>query len=185
MTRPPPTDPGPPPDAAALRKRLRNSAFAYVGRYASTAENLRRVLARKARRIEGVEAEAARAAIDEAVAFCVENGLVDDAAFAAMTVAAGKRKGLSRARIGQRLAAKGVPAELARDALPAGDDLAGAVRLARRKRLGPWRTRAVDNALEKDAASLARAGYPPALARRVARLSREEAEAILEGGEDG
>jgi len=165
----------------AVRLRLRNAAFGYLGRYATSAQNLRRVLARKARRIDGLDAASAAGIIDEVVAFCIASGLVDDAAFAAMKVSSGLRQGLSRARMAAILSAKGVPATLARESLPAGDDLSGALRLARRRRLGPWRTRPAENAVLRDAAALARAGYPPSLARRVAAMTAEAAEEALAG----
>lgn len=168
-------------DMAALRIRLRTAAFAYIGRYATTAANLRRVLERKVRRIEGVSVEAAVPLIDDVIGFCTANGLVDDAAFAAMKIATGRAKGLSRAKLRATLAQKGVPADLAAAELPDADDVGGALRLARRKRLGPWRTRSLDNAETKDAASLARSGYPPSIAWRVARMSMDEAETVLAG----
>lgn len=170
-----------PLDADALRTRLRTAAFAYVGRYATTAANLRRVLERKVLRIEGATLDATAPLIDDVIGFCTTNGLVDDAAFAAMKVAAGRAKGLSRAKLKATLAQKGVPADLAAAELPDADDVAGALRLARRKRLGPWRSRPIEDPERKDAAALARAGYPPALAWRVARMSAAEAEALLAG----
>lgn len=169
---------------AALRLRLRTAAFGYLGRYATSAAHLRRVLGRKLRRIEGIDVAAAGPIIEETVAFCVAHGLVDDAAFAAMKVSSGRRKGLSRARIRATLAAKGVPAELAEASLPKADDLAGALRLARRRRLGPWRTRPAEDAGARDAAALSRAGYPPSLARHVAAMTADEAEEALREAEE-
>src|SRR5260370_24155946 len=72
-------------------------ALAHLGRYASSAENLRRVLQRRVRRRLAGDDEAVRAAgatIDALVALYRASGLLDDAAYAAVRA----RSGLARAR---------------------------------------------------------------------------------------
>src|SRR5258708_25126446 len=72
------------------RALLETWALAYLERYASTAENLRRVLRRRVRRRTGAESgtdgqavHAAGALIDALVVRYRATGLVDDAAYAA------------------------------------------------------------------------------------------------------
>ncbi|WP_049792576.1 regulatory protein RecX [Polymorphum gilvum] len=154
-------------------ERLARSALAYLERYASSAENLRRVLARKvtraARAHDRDPAEFA-ALIDAVVARCLRAGLVDDTAFAETRVASQRRRGRSTRQIAAGLAAKGVDksvieAVLARDDTDDGD---AARRLARRRRLGPWRTRgARADFRDRDLAALCRAGFGFDVARRV------------------
>src|SRR5438477_1421423 len=88
---------------------IENWALSYLGRFASSAENLRRVLRRRARRRGG--AEAARAAdplIDGLIARYLASGLLDDAAYAAARARARLSRGESPRWIAAGLAAKGV-----------------------------------------------------------------------------
>lgn len=150
---------------------LERAALFYLERYASTAENLRRVLLRKARRRLGPDGEAdgLEATIAEVVARVVRSGLVDDRGFAEMKVAALMRRGTSTRAIESRLRGRGVPEEAAAAALRAHepDDLALARRHAERKRLGPYRTRPDPTLRERDLAALCRAGFSFSIAIRV------------------
>jgi len=147
-------------------------ALHYLGRYASSAENLRRVLTRRVRRRAPEAVPAAATLIDALVARYRESGLLDDAAYAAARVQSLHRRGESMRAMQSRLAAKGVPAADIADAvlglrLAAPDpDLAAACSFARRRRLGPFRRAAADYARELGA--FARAGF-----------SRRVAEAVL------
>ena len=176
------------PSAAGLGRRrdeklqtvddalIENWALSYLGRFASSAENLRRVLRRRARRRAGAEAaRAADAPIDALIARYLSAGLLDDAAYAAARARARLSRGESLRRIAAGLAAKGVGAEERADALNAlredgaDPDLAAACAFARRRRLGPFRR---DPAIPLDRdrvlAAFARAGF-----------ARREAEAVL------
>ncbi|MBP0650021.1 RecX family transcriptional regulator, partial [Mycobacterium tuberculosis] len=97
----------------------------------------RRLADKAARRWPDSEPEARRAAVAAAVAYCVAHGLVDDARFADLSIRGGAARGHSRRRIAVTLRERGVAG--AAD-LAAVDDLAGALRLLRRRRLGPWAT---------------------------------------------
>ncbi len=133
-----------PIDPALLEKW----ALAYLERYASSAENLRRVLQRRVRRRVGTDSEAVRAAgalIDTLVARYRATGLLDDAGYAAGRARRGLARGRSLRRIAAGLAAKGVGAEDAAAAVAAlrdgaaDPDLAAACAFARRRHLGPFR----------------------------------------------
>jgi regulatory protein len=174
---------------AALLERW---ALGYLGRFASSAENLRRVLLRRVRRRLPAEREAVALAatlIDELVARYRESGLVDDAAYAAARARARLRRGQSLRTIRAGLAAKGVGAEDAAVAIAAlredgGDpDVAAACAFARRRRLGPFRRGAGDR--DRELAAFARAGFSRAVAQvvldcadpdEVAALARPETE---------
>jgi regulatory protein len=154
-------------DAPALEA----AAFHYLGRYASSVENLRRVLGRKT---------ADREMIDAVVAKCVRLGLLDDSGYAAARTASLARAGTSRRAIAERLRAKGLDGETIRGALSAVNELAAACALVRRRRLGPYRPAAQRAAFrDKDLAALARAGFPLEIAREVLGCaSPEELEAL-------
>ncbi len=150
-TRPARRPAGPAPTAA----RLHDAALLHLSRYAATEAGLLRVLARRVDRWvravldEGADPDATRAAAARAradaadvVARLAKSGVVNDAAFAESRARSLGRTGHSRRAIGAHLAARGVPAELARAAIPDGADaeLAAAVAHAKRRRLGPFAT---------------------------------------------
>jgi regulatory protein len=151
---------------------LERWALQYLGRYASSAENLRRVLKRRVHRRSPEAEQAAAALIDALVTRYRETGLLDDAAYAAARVQALHRRGESMRAMRARLAAKGVPAADVADAVSGlravapDPDLAAACAFARRRRLGPFRRAAADYA--RELGSFARAGF-----------SRRVAEAVL------
>jgi len=174
---------------------LENAALHYLQRYAASSAQLRRVLRRRVLRasmVEEVDAAAAHGEIDRLVERYLAAGLLDDRRYAEAQAASLGRRGASRHRIRQRLAAKGVDADLVEDALQVAaeesgaSDLAAACILARRKRLGPYR-KTGDRAAhrQKDLAALARAGFSLAIARRVlAAPDIEAVEQLARGEED-
>src|SRR5439155_18069894 len=120
----------------------------YLERFASSAENLRRVLRRRVRRRVRGNDETARAAdalIDALVIRYRDAAVIDDAAYAAGRARARLARGQSLRRIAAGLMAKGVGAEDRAAALQAlreitaDPDLAAACAFARRRRLGPFR----------------------------------------------
>src|SRR5437867_4900160 len=101
---------------------LEQWALFYLERYASSAENLRRVLQRRVWRRLGSDTEAVRAAgglIDALVARYRAAGLVDDAAYAAGRARRGLSRGRSLRQIAAGLIAKGIGAEDAAAAVAA------------------------------------------------------------------
>ena len=166
-------------------------ALAYLGRFASSAENLRRVLLRRVRKRladDRAAVAAAAATIDALVARYRATGLVDDAAYAAGRARSRLRRGQSLRSIRAGLAAKGVAAEdaaAAIDALKAeaGDpDIAAAIAFARRRRIGPFRRASAavaDAGRDKELAAFARAGFTRAIAEAVLSCADEDAAAAL------
>ena len=152
---------------------LERWALHYLGRYASSAENLRRVLTRRVRRYcHGTEtAQRAAALIDTLVTRYCASRLLDDAAYAAERVQSLHRRGESLRAMRARLAAKGVSAADVADAVSGlradapDPDLAAACAFARRRRLGPFRRAAADHARELGA--FARAGFDRRVAEAV------------------
>ena len=160
-------------------ERLHNKALWYLERYASSTDNLRQVLTRWAVRsarhygddetkmAEMIEAELERLA---------RVNLLDDRAYAETRVRALARSGASRRKIFLKLKEKGVASETVEDALASleeetdGDpERAAAIELARKRRLGPWRTDPETRAdkRERDMAALARAGFGFDLIREI------------------
>ena len=176
---------------------LEKSALFYLERYAASSGQLRHVLLRRVKRAERLGADSAAAAaarehIDALIARFVASGLLDDRRFAEAQAQSLQRRGTSRRRIRQRLAAKGVDRDFVEDALETmapeaeASELAAACVLVRRRRLGPYRAAGARKEYrQKDLASLARAGFSLDVARRVLAARDPEAlERLMRGAED-
>jgi regulatory protein len=176
----------------ATPAHLENAALHYLARFASSGENLRRLLLRKVARsasTHGTDPEAGAAAVEALLRRLRQAGLLDDRLYAEARARSLGRRGISTRFIRARLMAKGVDAETAGAALAAlaeetaDPELTAAAALARRRRLGPYRP-AADRAANRtrDLAALARAGFAYDLARRVVEAgSPEELEALAAG----
>ena len=161
---------------------LENAATYYLGRYASCAENLARVLERKVRRRnEGHSAPSAEQTdwIEATVAKFVRLGLVNDTEYALTRTFSLHRSGKSERVIRGTLKQKGVGESDINAALDAlreekGDSLEieAAIAYARRRRYGPYRTaKPGEDKVRRELASFARAGFSYQLARMIVEAS--------------
>ena len=156
--------PRPPLDEPALERLALN----YVGRYATTRSKLGAYLLRKLR--DRGWSGPGEPSVEAIVARLASLGYIDDRAFANACAAALKRRGYGERRIREAFRAAGIAAEDAELWEGAGaGGLEAALRLARRRAIGPFAAEMPDRAgREKAFAILLRAGHPPDLARRVA-----------------
>ena len=138
------------PPKPVTASSLDNAAAYYLGRFASSSGNLRRVLMRKVARStrdaedSEAQAEAAARMIDALIARYLKNGLLNDRVYAEQKAASLARRGTSRFSIAGKLAQKGVDRDLVPEAIDTLDDsgaseIASACALVRRRRLGPYR----------------------------------------------
>lgn len=169
---------------------LDNAALFYLQRFASSAENLRRVLLRRvdkaARLMDDEEAaERLRAQGPEWVDALIEryrgSGLLDDATYADARARSLYRRGAPLKAIARGLMVKGVDAETAGETLERlreehpDADLTAAMAFAKRRRLGPFRAAELRPAYrDKDLAALGRAGFSYELARRVVEAEEDD-----------
>ncbi len=156
---------------------LRNIALYYLQRYASSSENLKRVLMRRVHRaaqFHEMDISESEIWVDQLVQRLVHTGVVDDQAYAEGRMRALFRRGASPRTIAQRLKEKGVDDDLIEQTLSTLRDetsdpnLLAAIKLAKRRRLGPYQTeqRRADRK-DKDLAALARAGFDYQTALKV------------------
>ncbi len=166
--------------------RLHRIALHYLERYASSAENLRRVLMRRierAARAHGSDRAEGAAMVEAEVARLTAAGILDDAAYAWAKADSQSRAGKSGRAIAQYLRAKGVDRSHIDAALAALEvdgvdpDLTAAVRYARRRRLGPWRTGDRAEHRDRDLAALGRRGFDYGTARTV--IDAPDSESLL------
>ena len=162
-------------------KYLQNAAAFYLERYPSTAEGLRRVLNRRVRKAEMLEApvmDNVKQAIEAIVAKFVAAGVVDDKAFAQTKARALHRRGTSTRLTRRKLELAGVDGDTLDQAIagldeelhtdPARREWRAAAALARRRRLGPFRpTKDRKDTRARDLAAMARAGFDYDVAKKV------------------
>ncbi|WP_215746266.1 regulatory protein RecX [Gluconobacter sp. P1C6_b] len=189
--------PPPVPDAASLRE----AALAHLARFATTEQGLRQVLDRRLRRWgvrasraglpnEDIESTIAAVspAIDGIVASMTDLGAVDDAGYARNRAVSLTRTGRSRRAVEAHLANKGVDQNTTREALndSLGErsdssaqeaELAAALVLARKRRLGPFQRpdREEEDPL-KALGVFARNGFSRDVAQSVLDMDSDEAE---------
>ncbi len=162
------------------RERLERAGYHYLERFASSRENMRRVLERKCRRshADGAPPSAEQEGwIADILNRCEALGLLDDAAYAEMKARSLAARGKAARHIRAWLASRGVGEDhitraldaLARDA--GGDaaaETARARRFAKRRRMGPYRKQALDDTRKrKEMGAFARAGFSFGLARAI------------------
>ena len=154
--------------------RLENKAVHYLGRYASTRTRLESILRRfAARKLAGEDPERLEALIRRKVGHCAERGYVNDGHYARDKARNMRLQGASRHKIRVKLEQAGVDRRLIDGAIDERDAEAGpdaeaeaALVYARRRRLGPFarKARLKDGWRQRHFASLARAGFDPAIA---------------------
>lgn len=193
------------PHARTPRKRkiptvqsLTNAALDYLGKYAASEANLRRVLQNRIRRAAFdnpgfAEDQAAQALLSEAIENIVathkRTGILDDAAFASLKTGSLRRQGVSARRIEEKLRLKGISSALTVAALEEADEgdkdsaeKKAALLIAKKKRLGPYAKNRGEHATpeekraqkQKAFATLARAGFSGATIREVLGVALEE-----------
>ena len=146
-------------------------ALRYVGRFATTRAKLRTYLSRKLRE-RGWDG-AGEPDCERVVERLASLGYVDDAAFALSKSRALTGRGYGAQRVRQSLHAAGVDAEDSNEAREHAERerVDAALRFARRRRIGPFATQALErDGREKAIAAMIRAGHSFEIARAIAAL---------------
>jgi regulatory protein len=159
---------------------LREAALRHLARYATTRAGLLRVLDRKIARWcaqnqsdSGAELQAVARTVVDAL---VGEGLINDAAYAETRARRLLRAGRSRRSVAADLAGRGISAVT----ISSESELAAALATARRRRIGPFRTAPVDEAgARREAAMLARAGFPRSVVIAALHMEPDPAEALV------
>lgn len=188
-----PKPPRPKTPRKITESSLRNIALYYLQRYASSRENLKRVLMRRVYRsaqVHDIDMEEAGGWVEKLADQLTKSGVVDDQVYAEGRTRALFRRGVSPRGIARRLQEKGVTEDIIdrviRQLHEQADDpkLLAAIRLAKRRRLGPFRDSATRGPrFDKDLAALARAGFDYQTAHRV--LSAASVDELREMAGDG
>jgi len=179
------------PPKKITEKYLYNAGLAYLQRFPASVPHFRRVIGRKIDRSctyhKDQDREACAQMLDTTIETFVRQGLLNDDAYLQGMVNSLRRRGLSTQAILSKLQQKGLTQESILTTLRAYDkergagnpDLAAAILLMRRKRLGPFR-KTQDADRNKELASLARAGFGFDIAQKALSMNMDETEEILE-----
>ena len=176
------------PPKKITARYLYNAGLYYLKRYTASCAHFKTVMGRKIKTScayhSDQDMQVCLKILDEVTARLVEEGFLNDTAFARGMVTSLRRKGLSRQAIQRRLQIKGLARDLVNDTLLCVDrDLCfdlpdydarqaeqkAAFTHARRKKIGPYARLRTDDekAYQRGLASLARAGFSYDIARSV------------------
>ena len=164
---------------------LRDHSLYYLARFPSTKVKLRKVLLRWAQR-RGLKTDAKQ--LEELMGELQTSGYLDDEKFALARARSLLQRGASLWDIRARLAKDGIEREQIRetlDALTENEDreemeILSALRVARKKRLGPFRSplpagrEEREKNRKKDIASLARKGFGWGVVQKIMKASEED-----------
>ena len=166
------------------KDRLRNIALYHLERFATNAENLRRVLYRrtlKAARHHDTNLEEAKTWINEVVGALVRSGAINDQEYANAKTLTLIRRGQSPRKIQAYLSSKGLDNDTIKRALDIASesivdpDMEAAHAYALRRKFGPYRTTTPSSEQkQKELAALGRAGFRYDVARRIVDATDEE-----------
>lgn len=180
---------------ALTRDYLVRATYNYLQRFATTERNLRDVLDRKVRRrlpeSDSDELyEQAKEWIEDIVQKTVQQNLVNDRQFAEARAASLIRSGNSKMKISQKLQAKGVTPDIVEEVIQGLSeqyedmDFLAAVKYVRKRRFGAFSNRHDGrDIVEKELASMCRAGFSYTLANRILKMPHEELEELLYSGD--
>jgi regulatory protein len=164
---------------------LENAALHYLQRYATSSANLRRVMMRKIEKsCKHHETDAADfiPLLDDMLARYAATGLLNDQVYAEARTASLRRKGESKGSIQARLSLKGLTRDQIAGALATADEgkeepeLEAARAFTRRKKIGPYRSRALQDPkdAQREMAAMARGGFSYDVAKRALQMRDEE-----------
>lgn len=168
----------PRPPRKITAERLNNIALHHLDRYASSAENLRQVLGRRVYKAalfhEDMDSDQINGWIDDLIQRFVGSGLLNDLAYGETRARSLMSRGSSSQLIRMKLMEKGLSSDVIDQALAAltvdapNPELYAAIKLARRRRFGPWCDAAKRAELrDKHLAAMARSGFSYDMALRV------------------
>lgn len=172
-------------------ERLANIALHYLERYASSSENLRRVLERRVYKAslhhDDLNTDTAAGWIDDLIKRYQDTGLLNDLTYAESRARSLMARGTAARVIRMKLMEKGVDGDTIDQALEAlteeapDPELHAAIKLARRRRLGPYADPSKrEEKKERDLAAMARSGFSYDMARRIIECDdKDELEDLL------
>lgn len=173
-------------------KHLYNAGLAYLQRFPASTAHFQRIMRRRitksCRAHPDQDEQACIALLDKVTEQFQRSGHLNDEAYVGAIVYSLRARGLSAAMINLKLRQKGLTEDVIKEALAREDeghenaDLVAALRLARRKRLGPFAVQQTEqDRRHKWMGTLARAGFGFDTASKVLEMDADEAAETLRG----
>ena len=170
---------------------LHNSGLYYLERYAASSGHFRTVMTRKVKRSchyhTDQNYDECIKLIDNLIEKFLRAGLLNDDLYLRSMITSYRRKGLSSSMIKQKLFAKSIAADSIEDAIkqfdaeqdlaPQQAEIKAAAIFCRRKKLGAYRIKDIEN--EKELAKMARAGFSFDISKKILGMSDHEIEEII------
>lgn len=161
---------------------LENAALYYLGRYATSSANLRRVLGRKidkSCKFHGTDAAEFMPLVDALITRYEASGLLNDKGFAEARVSSLSRQGRSKQAVTTKLTVQGLGRDDIENALGDWDadrEMTAAVTMARKKKIGRFSDKPDRDADQKrkELAQMARAGFSFDTAKRALDYTADE-----------
>lgn len=189
----------PRPPKKITESYLHNSGLYYLQRFTASTAHFKKIMTRKIDKScqwhKDQDRDSCIKMLDNIAARFQELGLLNDEAYARGMVNSLRRRGLSGRMIRAKLAAKGLGSDeteqaLCRHAEDLGTDenveLIAALRLARRRKIGPYSREAGvkkdESAYNKALGSMARAGFSFDVCKKILDMDAGEAARISESG---
>ncbi|MCB9989332.1 MAG: regulatory protein RecX [Rhodospirillales bacterium] len=171
---------------------LYNAGLHYLERFPASSAHFTAVMNRKIQKScrwhTDQDPDQCREMLGNLVLKFTDLGLLNDESYARGMVTSLRRRGMAARAIEMRLQAKGLPRDLIRHMLAQIDgetsnnsEIEAAIRMTRRKRIGPYRPadrpHDKNKSRDKELAALARSGFSYDIAKTVIDMSQEDAEA--------
>jgi regulatory protein len=178
------------PPKKITEQYLHNSGLYYLQRFPASAAHFKRVMMRKVdkscRHHANQDRKSCEDLVDTLVLKFQEMGLLNDTGYSRGMVNSYRARGLSTRSIQAKLSQKGLTPQQISEALNEFDndrprteiDMVAALKLARKKRIGPY-TSEKDIPRDKQIAMMARAGFGFDICSRALSMSKDEAEEFI------
>ena len=170
---------------------LHNAGLYYLERFAASSNHFKRVMMRKIDKScyhhKDQSREDCIILLNKVTVKFQELGLLNDDSYTKAMVHTFRRRGLSARMIHAKLREKGLSADIIEKALndyaeqlPDNADLLSGLRLARRKKIGPFTRPDEETNNEKALAILARAGYSYDICQKIIEMDDEQLQQLSE-----
>ncbi len=183
---------GPRPPKKITATYLHNAGLYYLQRFASSTGQFRRVMQRKIDKSCMFHNDQSREdcirMLDELIQTFQRSGLLNDEGYATGAIRSLRNRGLSTRAIMAKMDTRGISSEITQKTLRDIDsqtdehpDLIAALRVTRRRRIGPFSPSADKDEAMKDKAlaALARSGFSYDICSRALGMDRAEAEELI------
>ncbi|MGD9638807.1 MAG: regulatory protein RecX [Alphaproteobacteria bacterium] len=163
-------------------EKLQKIALFYLSRYEATEKSLKDVLKRRIEKAKnnGIDVQNAENSINNIISKMKEYNYLSDERYAENKVKELFAKGKSKKIIEQKLALKGIKSETISKVLSSLDDannyntdFIAAVNFARKKKIGPFRKKLLENSIKKELGKMARGGFDYETSKKIVLAATE------------